>query len=114
MIPKTGDVVKITEEYIKHDFNFVDYKDRKLEVMKVTLDGINHNGPSYIVYFSGEGYLRKITIDGDGQRGGFPVFILWDTGEYNPTRSGSSDEDICSNCGAMGEVKGMCCMGVLP
>ena len=110
MIPKTGDVVKMTEEYVNHDSSFENVKDRKLEVMKVTLDGISHIGPSYVVYFAGDGYLRKITIDKDGMRDGFPVFILWDTSGYSPTRNESSEDDICGNCGAMGEVKGMCCM----
>lgn len=110
MVPKTGDVVRMTEEYIRHDTNFENIKGRKLEVMKVALDGISHNGPSYVVYFVGEGCLRKITIDKDGQHDGFVVFELIEAEGYNPTRNESSEDDICGNCGVMGEVKGMCCV----
>jgi hypothetical protein len=110
MVPKRGDFVIITKEFMNYDIKYKGFENKKLEVIKVSLGVITNNGPEYVVYFVGEGYLQRIMIDKNGCKEGFPVFELWDTGEYNPSRSEPSEDDICKNCGAMGEVKGMACV----
>lgn len=109
MVPKTGDVVKMTKDYVNHDTNFKQFEDKKLEVMKVSLGGIGSSGPFYTVYFVGDNHLRKITIDKSGRKDAHIVFELWKSAGYSSI-SKPSEDDICKNCGAMGEVKGMACV----
>lgn len=109
MVPKMGDIVKMTKEYVDYDVNFKQFENKKLEIMKVSLGGIGNGGPFYIVYFVSESYLRKITIDKSGCKDAYPVFELWEPAGYSPIDEPSED-DICKNCGATGEVKGMACV----
>lgn len=110
MFPKVGDCVKLTDGALKSSPNLIGLKDQELEIMKVSLDMIYSSGAAtYIVYFTGAGYLRKIIIDREGKNNGCVVFDPWDD-ENDSNSFEPNEDDVCRSCGAVGEIKGMCCI----
>lgn len=109
MLPKVGDFVKLTKSFAENNFGFDDIKEKKLEVMKVSLYSITNSGSFHRVYIVGDGTLKMFVIDDNGKHDDCVVFEFYDPQTYGQV-NGPHEDDICKNCGAMGEVRQMSCV----
>lgn len=112
MLPETNSNVKFTDEMVNNSKMAYKFKDKKLQILKITIEKISSiSNQTYNIFFSDGLTMTKISnVNSSGSVYLNNKWIQVFNSDDNSITVKESEGDRCKKCGTMGELKMTSCI----